>query len=162
MEGRHLAVIASILIWGLTCLVAAYFASYKFSTGIIPKRMRQKTKDKTLLGVFIITTIVAPAFCAQMYNIGGDMEKGNGIAWGCYIEDFWLCCFLLWCLAFVVLTIIFIIAAVNPQRLGFQNVNKVVSACFFQASYSFLMIVIIGLLIPALSGPLSGKESSCW
>lgn len=161
MEGRHFAVITTILIWIIGYIISLYFFSYKFSKGILPIKLRERTSLKTLTYMVIALPIISPILAGLSYRIGGILEKGNGIAWGCYIEDFSLGSILLWFLSLIGLLIMVLISLVKPSLFGFQDRKRALALYFTHHLYTLILLTIIGLLIPILSGPLSGKGSTC-
>ncbi|MFZ4680064.1 MAG: hypothetical protein ACOYLP_07850 [Flavobacterium sp.] len=54
------------------------------------------------------------------YGIGGRMERGNSIAWGCYIEDFIMSLFI-WFLVGIILFFVMIYGFINPNKLNFNK-----------------------------------------
>lgn len=161
MEGRHFAVIISILVWITGYLFSLYFFSYKFSHGIIPKKLRIKTNNKVMLFYLLGSMIISPFIAGMSYRIGGIMERGNGIAWGCYIEDYWLC-ILLWLGSFFITSIFLLISLINPTLLKFKKRINAFALYGLHNIYTLILLIVIGILIPILSGPLSGKGSTCW
>lgn len=161
MEGRHIAVIATIIIWFIGYFISLFYFSYKFSNGILPIRLRERTNLKTVNYIIIGIPIISPILAGLTYRIGGILERGNGIAWGCYIEDFFLGAILLWFLSLVGLFVLLLISLVKPNLFGFQNRKRALALYFTHHLYTLLLLIIIGILIPILSGPLSGKSSSC-
>jgi hypothetical protein len=161
MEGRHLAVIATVLIWISGYIISLFFFSYKFSNGILPIRLRERTNLKTLTYLVIAFPFLSPLLAGLSYRFGGILEKGNGIAWGCYIEDFFLGSILLWFLSLSILFILLIFSLVKPNLFGFQDRKRPLALYFTHHLYTLLLLIIIGILIPILSGPLSGKGSTC-
>jgi hypothetical protein len=161
MEGRHLAVIATVLIWISGYIISLFFFSYKFSNGILPIRLRERTNLKTLTYLVITFPFLSPLLAGLSYRIGGILEKGNGIAWGCYIENFFLGSILLWFLSLSILFILLIFSLVKPNLFRFQDRKRPLALYFTHHLYTLLLLIIIGILIPILSGPLSGKGSTC-
>jgi hypothetical protein len=161
MEGRHLAVMATIIIWLVGYLISIFYFSHRFSTGIIPIRLRERTSLKRYTYILIGMPLISPLFSGLAYRIGGILEKGNGIAWGCYIEDFWLGSIVLWFLSALSLFILLLISLAKPGIFGFQDRKKALALYFMHHLYTLLLLIIIGILIPILSGPLSGKGSTC-
>jgi hypothetical protein len=161
VEGRHLAVLATILIWIVGYIISFFYFSHKFSTGIIPIRLRERTNLKTLTYIIIGMPFVSSILAGLSYRIGGIIEKGNGIAWGCYIEDFWVGAIFLWFLSVVSLFILLVINLVKPNLFGFQDRKRALGLYFTHHLYTILLLIVIGILIPILSGPLSGKGSTC-
>lgn len=162
MEGQSFAVTASIFIWCISYLVSLYSVSYKFSEGLIPTFFREKTSNRILIKFLVWSTLLSPILAAYMYRIGAHRERGNGIAWGCYVEYFWIIGVLLWLLSLIILSMLLIILLIKPNLLRFQRRKNLLLAYFIQNGYSLIMLILIGSLIPVLAGAMSGKESSCW
>lgn len=162
MVGSHLAVIATMIIWIVGYFISFFYFSHKFSTGIIPIRIRERTNIKKVSYIIIGMPIVSPIIAGLMYRIGGILEKGNGIAWGCYIEDFWLFSIVLWFLSLPSLFIFLLISLAKPNLFGFQDRKNALALYFLHHLYTLLLLIIIGVLIPSLSGPLNGKGATCW
>jgi hypothetical protein len=162
LEGRHFAVVATILIWIVGYLISFFYFSYNFSNGIIPKKLREKINQKKLTYLLIGTPFISPILAGLIYRFGGLSEYGKGIAWGCYIEDFSLGSILLWFLSTLSLFVLLLLSFVKPKIFGFQDRKRPLALYFAHHLYTLLLLLIIGLLIPILSGPLSGKESSCF
>jgi hypothetical protein len=161
MEGRHLALITAVIIWFSGYIISLFYFSYRFSNGILPIRLRERTNLKTLTYIIIGIPIISPILAGLAYRIGGILEKGNGIAWGCYIEDFYVGAILLWFLSLICLFILLVISLVKPNLFGFQDRKRALGLYFTHHLYTLLLLIIIGILIPILSGPLSGKGSTC-
>lgn len=161
MDGRHFAVITTFLIWIIGYIISLYFFSYKFSNGILPIKLRERTNLKTLTCLVIALPIISPILAGLFYRIGGILEKGHGIAWGCYIEGFFLGSILLWFLSLIGLFIMVLISLVKPSLFGFQDRKRALAFYFTHHLYTIILLIIIGILIPILSGPLSGKGSTC-
>jgi hypothetical protein len=162
MEGRHIAVVATIIIWIVGYIISFFYFSYKFSTGIIPLRLRERVNLKTLTYIIVGMPFVLSILAGLIYRIGGILEKGNGIAWGCYIGDFSVGAGLLWFLSAFSLFILLLISFAKPNLFGFQDRKRAMGLYFTHHLYTLLLEIIIVNLIPILSGPLSGKESTCW
>lgn len=158
MEGRHFAVLTSISLWSLTYLIAFIIISNKLSKGNLFTKIA--TKFKIYWTVFYIS-ILFPFLAGVSYNIGGSMEKGNSIAWGCYIENFFSGAVFLWLLSGIVLFLIMILGFFNPKKLRFDKRKDLFFAYISIQSYAFLMIIIYFICIGYFSGELSGKDSSC-
>lgn len=162
MEGRHLAILATFIIWFIGYIISLFYFSYKFSNGIIPIRLRERTNPKTLIYIIIGMPFISPILAGLTYRIGGILEKGNGIAWGCYIEDFWFGAILLWFLSLICLFFPLVFSLAIPNSFGFQDIKRALALYFAHHIYTLLLLIITGILIPILSGPLSGKGSTCW
>lgn len=161
MEGRHLAILTTIAIWVIGYLISLFYFSYKFSEGNVPLRLKKEKHLKTLTHTIIALPIVSPILAGLSYRIGGILESGNGIAWGCYIEDFWLGVILLWVLSLSCLFILLLICMIKPELLGFRERKMAIFAYFVHHFYTLFLFLIMGIFIPILSGPLSGKGASC-
>jgi len=161
MEGRHFAVITSIIIWIICYFISLFFFSYRFSNGIIPRRLREKTDSKTIIYLLTGTILISPIIAGLSYRIGGIMEKGNGIAWGCYIESFWLGSISLWFISLIGTSILLLVCIIKPSFLGFEKRKKAITLYILHNIYTLILLIIIGILIPIISGPLSGKGSTC-
>jgi hypothetical protein len=161
MEGRHIAVFATTLIWIVGYFISIFYFSQKFSSGIIPSRLREKTNLKKMSYFMVVLPFVSSILAGLLYRIGGILEKGNGIAWGCYIEDFWLGTIFLWAISLICLFFLLVISLIKPNLYGFQDRKRALAFYFIHHLYTLLLLIIIELLIPILSGPLTGKDSSC-
>lgn len=158
MEGRHFAVLSSIGLWCITYLIGFLIISNKFSKSNLFNKITSKLK---IYSTFIVTTILLPFLAGLSYNIGGKMERGNSIAWGCYIEDF-LYCILIWVFIGIILFLMVIYGLMNPNKLKFKKRLDIFLAYLIIQSYGLLMILIFGIFINYFSGDLSGKDSTCW
>lgn len=158
MEGRHFAVLTSISLWSLTYLIALIIISNKLSKDNLFTKIA--SKFKIYWTVFYIS-ILFPFLAGISYNIGGSMEKGNSIAWGCYIEDFWLSS-IIWLFIGTILFFVMIYGLINPTKLKFAKRKDLFFAYISIQSYAFFMIIIYFICIGYFSGDLSGKDSTCW
>ena len=158
MEGRHFAVLSSIGLWCITYIIGFLIISNKFSKGYLFIKITSKFK---IYRTIFITTILLPFFAGVSYNIGGKMERGNSIAWGCYIEEFSFC-LIIWMFFGIILFLMVIYGLINPNKLKFKKRLYLFLACLIIQSYGLLMIFIYGIFINYFSGDLSGKESTCW
>jgi hypothetical protein len=161
MEGRHIAVFASIIIWIAGYFISIFYFSQKLSSGIIPARFREKTNLKKLTYFILGMPFISSILAGFIYRLGGILEKGNGIAWGCYIDDFWLGTIFLWVISLICLFFLLVICLIKPYLLGFQDRKRALALYFLHHLYTLLLLIIIEILIPFLSGPLTGKDSSC-
>lgn len=162
MEGRHFAVIVSLLVWILGYCFSFLFFSHRFSNGIIAKLASEKFSPKKLNYVFLMIPVISPFIAGQAYRIGGIFEFDNGISWGCYIEDFALGAIFMLSLSVMVLFVVLVISIIKPNLLGFSARPNALKWYVSHHLYVFLLMLIIWYFIPILSGPLSGKEGSCW
>jgi hypothetical protein len=162
MEGRHFAVIASLIIWLIGYLISLSFFLNKYSTRIIPIRVREIIQMNKFIYLMVSLPIISSILSGLMYRVGGIWEVGNGIAWGCYIEDFYFGTLAIWFISFVSLFLMLLISLVKPTLLSFDNRKNALKLYFFHHIYTLLLSIVIYILIPFLSGPLSGKNSSCW
>jgi hypothetical protein len=158
MEGRHFAVLTSISLWSLTYLIAFIIISNKLSKGNLFTKIA--SKFKIYWTVFYIS-ILFPFLAGVSYNIGGSMEKGNSIAWGCYIQDFSLS-LIIWLFIGTILFFLMIYGLINPTKLKFAKRKELFITYILIQTYAFFMIIIYFICINYFSGELSGKNSSCW
>jgi hypothetical protein len=162
MEGRHFAVFASISVLIIGYIISFYFFSYKLSDGLIPNRLRQFTRNKHLVYLILCVTLVSPFLGGFFYRIGGNLEIGNSIFWGCYIENFWEGSIFLWFFSFLIMTFFLIIGVIKPKLFGFKKRKKLILFFVLHNLYSLFLLILMGIFIPILSGPLSGKNATCW
>lgn len=158
MEGRHFAVLSSIFLWSLTYLIGFLFISNKLSKGYFFSKITSKLK---IYRTIFIITIVFPFMAGIFYGIGGRMERGNSIAWGCYIEDFIMSLFI-WFIVGIILFFVMIYGFINPIKLNFKKRFDLFLTYIIIQTFGFLMVFVYLLFINYFSGELSGKDSSCW
>ena len=162
MGGRHIAVVVSILVWILGYIFSLFFFSNRYSQLGFVKSIGEKYEAIKLKYSLFLIQIFSPIVAAQAYRIGGIFELGNGIFWGCYIEDFEFITGLMLFLSLVFLLIFLLIGLINPDLIGFSARLDVLKWYLLHHLYVILLWVITFKLIPILSGPLSGKDGSCW
>lgn len=161
MEGRYFAVSTALLAWSIGYFISLYFFTFKYSKGIIPNKWREKTTDKTMTYYLIGTPIITGIIAGTAYRIGGMMERGNGIRWGCYIEYFLLGSFALLFFTCVGTSILLIIALIKPKIFKIENRIDALLLFLIHNLYVLILPTIISLFIHLLSGPLTGKGGSC-
>ena len=161
MNGRIFASITTTVIWITIYVASMYFVNFKFSAGNISRHLRDKTTDRMMFWIGLGTTITAPVLSGFMFRIGGLIDRGKHIAWGCYIEDFWIIIMFLWFFGLIILTMMLPFAIYAPHRLRFLSRKEALWAYLIHNIYTLIISILIGYLIPVLSGPLSGKGSSC-
>ena len=107
-----------ILIYNLKNLIYIFTKNYNLFIIISNKLSKDNlftkiaSKFKIYWTVFYIS-ILFPFLAGISYNIGGSMEKGNSIAWGCYIEDFLLSS-IIWLFIGTILFFVMIYGLINP------------------------------------------------
>lgn len=159
MEGRHFAVLSSIFLWCITYIIGFVIISNKFSNGILFSKIIANLKiNKTIL----ITTILLPFLAGVSYRIGGNIERGNSIAWGCYIESFSEGTLVLWILSGIILFLVMIFGLIKPNALKFQKGLDLFLAYTMFHLFVLFTIFVYSVFIGYFSGDLSGKNSSCW
>ena len=89
------------------------------------------------------------------------MEEGNGISWGCYIEDFILGSFLIWTSLFLIFTIFIIVCLVIPIKLGFTSIFKFFQIFVLQNLITIFILFMCYVFIPIIANSLSGLKLSC-
>lgn len=161
MEGRHLAVLGAIGIWCLAYLVSIYHVGYFFTDGKLVKNAGKQINSRKILITSLITLLVVVFIPGLFYRLGGALEKGNGIAWGCYIEDFGLGTMLLLFLSLMILTLVLVIGLIKPSCIKFKSRIKILLAYITLNILSLIWFILAGVSIWLFSGPLSGLGSSC-
>lgn len=156
MEGRHIAVIASVL---------TYFLFYVFNAVAIKHLFSAKSKfaigkNKTLFGMLFASTLVI-IFVAMYFKVGGNIEFNNGVSWGCYVEDFLLVALFFWALGLLTTSVLLFTTLINPSALNFNNRPNILFAYLLHNVITFLVLKMAILAIPYFSPDLSGINSSC-
>ncbi len=161
MKGYHLAPLISLAVYGAAYFVSLYFWLYAFSSKTIPERFRVKTSPVWIWIILIASFAIPGVIAGAAFRIGGIMERGQGIAWGCYIETFVLGSLFFWLMGLVVTGILLAISLIIPQKLGFNNRVKPFLIFIIHNFHTIILISIMSWLIPKLSGPLNGLGASC-
>jgi hypothetical protein len=150
----------SATIWIICYFISLYSFSYIFSNKLIPKNLRRKTKIKTVIFLFFGTILCAPIIAGLSYRIGGIIEKGNNIPWGARIENFNDISIFLASLSLFFLFLLLIIALIKPEVFGFERRYKAIFLYIFHHIYLFILIALIGRIIPLIAGTLSRMNST--
>jgi hypothetical protein len=159
MEGKNFAILSSIFLWSLTYLIGFLIISNKFSKGALFNKIASKFK---IFRTILITTILFPFLAGIFYGIGGLMEEGKSLPWGCYIEDFVTGAGFLWFVTGFILFLVMILGLINPNKLKLQKRLDLILIYLTVQSFALLMIFVYFIFIGYFSGALSGKDSSCW
>lgn len=160
MGGQHLAVIITLLIWICSYFISLFYFGNTLSNGllaILKARFSGSRVGYIIMGIPFMAAILA----GLLFRLGGILEKDRGIAWGCYIELFTLGTLGLWGLSALSFFIILLICLVNPALFGFQSRRKAIGLYVVHHAYTLLQLILMRYLIEELSGPLSGKDSTC-
>ncbi len=136
-------------------LTIALFIGFPFS---IMDQEKRSSKLSLFIGS-VVATIIFPPF---LYSLGGALEAGNSIIWGCYIEDFFLYGAIIWVLLGFLNTVALVIGIINPRNLGFAQLKQVVLAWLVLNFGGLILLLVISESIKWFSGELSGKGLSCW
>ena len=160
MEGRFLAVSASVIIWIIGYIISLRYFSHKFTNEVKILDSKEKADIKMLTYAIVGTPFLSPMLASTAFRIGGILEKGRGIAWGCYIEDFSLITIFLWLGSVILLFIMLIFDLLQPAP-GPHSRKKAVGLYLIHHLYTLILFYLMHFLIPILAGPLSGKGSSC-
>lgn len=159
MEGRHFAVLTSLGLWCITYIIGFLIISNKFSKGSLFNKITSKFK---IFRTILITTILFPFLAGIFYGIGGLIEDGKSLAWGCYIEDFATGAFSLWFVTGFILFLVMILGLINPNKLKLQKRLDLILIYLTVQSFALIMIIVYFLFIGYFSGDLIGKDSTCW
>jgi uncharacterized membrane protein len=162
LGGHHIAVIGSLMAWLAVYLVTLGFLFTKFSN-----RFSLLAQGKTIAFIskpltVAVATILAPLLAGLLYRLGGYVEHNNGIAWGCYIESFWLGVLLLWVALVIIEFLAMLIGLISPKALLFENRKNLFISFLICNIYAIFVSLLFAIAIDVISGPLSGKTSSCW
>lgn len=157
MEGRYIAVGCSVLLFIITYIICILYTYFTFSNVDF-----KKTSGKLLNVIIFSAFLLTPVLAMFIFNIGGIMEKGNGISWGCYIEDFVLGSILIWSLFLLPLLILTIAGLVKPININYDSRKQVVYSFLFHNSYTFFLLMLMNYTIRHFSIGLSGIDSSCF
>jgi hypothetical protein len=156
MEGRYIAVGCSVLIFIIVYIVCIFYTFFTFSN-VNLKKIQSKLLNVIILSAFLLTPVLA----MFIFNIGGIMEKGNGISWGCCIEDFVLGSILIWSLCLLPLLILTIAGLIKPANINYINRKQVLYSFLFHNAYTLFVLMLMNYTIRHFSIGLSGIDSSC-
>ena len=154
MESRHIAVFGSIAVWAIAVLVFLVI-SYRLISG---KTSNIKKGLASIIVASLITAIAVPV----LFNHAGNSDLGSITKWGCYLEDFFLLCILMWIVGGIVLFILFIIGITSPKTFRIPNVLNVVFLFFTNLFYPLIMLVLINFTLTLLASNLNGFGCSCY
>lgn len=161
MEGRIFAIISSIIAYLASYFFIFYLFStilnYKYSESLLTKTLRKSIRYY----LSIIIVIICPLIISFFFIIGGYLDLGKGILWGCYLEDFIIVAFAIWVHLFLASIVLLIIGLKNPSRLGFVSGYKTLQMFFLQNIWTFLIVIIAQFIVPKIASSLSGIDSSC-
>lgn len=159
--GHHLAVIGSLIAWLAVYLISLGFLFTKFSNRIktvVQGKFFGFIAKPKLVGFVIV---FAPIFAGLLYRLGGYIEQNKGIAWGCYIESFWIGVLILWVAIAIIQLLAMLIGLFSPKILLFESRINLFLSFLICNIFALALSIIFAIAIIEISGPLSGKTSSC-
>ncbi len=152
----------AILIWGAAYLYTLLVLLQSYTNGLLSERwMDAGATTGKRLGRWALVMAGTPVLSGLVYRLGGMIEEGMGIAWGCYLEYAQLGSVMLWFFGFVLTGLFFLTALSNPRKMGFASRGKLTAAFFLFNVGILVWTIYMSKLINLVAGPLSGKESSC-
>lgn len=161
MEGRHFAVIASVVIYLFSYVIIFYSLVVRYKAVFNNINILKKYNDSIFIYIFTSAIFITPLLVSCNFYVGGFMEEGNGISWGCYIEDFILGSFLIWTSLFLIFTIFIIVCLVIPIKLGFTSIFKFFQIFVLQNLITIFILFMCYVFIPIIANSLSGLKLSC-
>lgn len=162
MDGRYFAVISSVVVYLFSYLIIFYCLILRYTSIFINIPFFRKCNKSILKYIFLSTLFVTPLLVGCIFYLGGIMEEGNGIAWGCYIEDFIVGSLLIWFSLFLLFTIIIIGSILIRNKYGFSSAYKVFKIFMIQIIFSILIMIMCYKSIHLMPYSLTGIEVSCW
>jgi|GEM_PF-3399533 hypothetical protein len=161
MEGTVLAVLISVFVWGLSYLATFYLLAYFLSAGLMPRKLREKSTPISVGIIFASVAVASVLITGFIYRVGGEMEAGNGVAWGCYVEDFQLLVTMCWITGGLLTFGLMVASLIDPKMVNFPNRLNPVLLFLAQATVSILIAKISSWCIPLLASNLAGLDASC-
>ncbi|MDR0874403.1 MAG: hypothetical protein LBN27_13230 [Prevotellaceae bacterium] len=161
MEGRHLAVIGATGIWCIVYCISLYCLWFLFSKGIKQRLSSKKTTTVSVMIALIAALLLAPLLSGVLFRYGVILEKGNGIAWGCYLEHFFLAALILFSFSFLLLIIVIIIALIKPQWFKFQKRINILCVFILQNIFAGLLPFCMEGIVRKMLASASGINSTC-
>ena len=160
MPGRHIAISLSVLLWVIGYLISLYYFTHRYVKRARPGGEEEYPDTPAIRSFLIGLIILAPFLSGMAYRFGGFLE-GDGIIWGCYIEDFGLITLGLWTLSFIGLSFLWVVTMVSPSYIGFHDRKSALLLYIAQNLYTLVLFLTVYYGIRHFSGDLSGKNGSC-
>jgi len=160
MEGRYIAIVMSIIIWSACYIFSLYYFHQKLTKGVKPFRPIQVGGIMRMSYIIIGIPFAASVLTGLAFRLGGALD-GDGIIWGCYIEDYGFIVLALWILSLIACAIISLIVLIKPSLLGFKDRIMPIAYYFVHHLYTFFIFWVAIWLMPYFSGPLHGIGWSC-
>ncbi len=161
MQGTDIAVLGSIVTWGISYVISFFLVCYIFSYGIVPKQLRKQVKASIIIIISIISVFILIYISGLFYKLGGMMEKGKGIAWGCYKEDFLIGTLFLWFISGVILSLFSVMGFIKPKVIKFERRKDILYAYLMHNMLSILILTLMYVSITLFTVSLSGSTSTC-
>lgn len=162
MESRHFAVIASVVVYLFSYVIIFYCLGVRYTVVFNNIKFLKKYNDAIFIYIFTSTIFITPLLVGCIFYVGGFMEKGNGISWGCYIEDFIIVSFLIWLFLLFIFTIFIIVCLVMPNKLCSTSRFKLFQIFVLQNLISIFILFMCYVFIPIIANSLTGLKISCW